>query len=213
MKTIRHFPFLLILFVVGIISCEGVSVNKSIHIEDGETVQNDLSSVNGNVTVGDRCKVMGDCNSVNGAVRIGRDSEVDEISTVNGSILVGENTIIKEDLESVNGSITCERGVKVLDGINTVNGSIDLYSTEVEKNITTVNGSVNLSDRTLVMGNIEIEGKSKVLSGGRRVKIFIRGNSIVEGDIISGEDITVQVYLEKGSEIRGEIGNAELIEE
>lgn len=213
MKTILYYPLLLILLTVGIISCEGVSVNKSIQIEDGETVRNDLSSVNGNITIGDNCKVLGDCNSVNGAAEMGEDSQVDGISTVNGSISVGKNSVVHEDLESVNGSITCEAGVKVRGEINSINGSIELFNTEVENNITTMNGSISLNDQTLVMGNIEVEVKGKILSGNPKVKIHIRDHSVVEGDIIGDEDAIVEVYLEKGSEVKGKIRNAQLVEE
>jgi hypothetical protein len=65
----------------------------------------------------------------------------------------------------------------------------------------------------LVMGDIEVKGKGKILSGDRRVKIHIRGNSVVEGDIIGDKDITVEAYLEKGSEVKGKVRDAELVEE
>ena len=213
MRKIFFFSLLLMLFAVGAISCEGVSVNKSIQIDDGETVRNDLSSVNGDITIGDNCKVMGDCNSVNGAVQIGENSQVDDIGTVNGSISVGKNSIVHEDLESVNGSITCEAGVKVRGEINTINGSLELFNTEVERNITTVNGSINLNEQTLVMGNIEVEVKGKILSGNHKVKIHVRDHSVVEGDIIGDENVVVEVYLENGSEIKGKVHNAQLIKE
>lgn len=213
MRKALSFSLLLMLFATGLISCEGVSVNKSIQIEDGETVRNDLSSVNGNITIGDNCKVLGDCNSVNGAVEIGENSEIDDISTVNGSISVGKNSIVHEDMESVNGSVTCEAGVKIRGEINTINGSLELFNTEVERNITTVNGSISLNEQTLVMGNIEVEVKGKILSDNRKVKIHIRDHSVVEGDIIGDKDAVVEVYLENGSEIKGQIRNAELIKE
>jgi len=34
------------------------SVNKSIHIEDGKNVQEDLSTINGNITMGKNCEIL-----------------------------------------------------------------------------------------------------------------------------------------------------------
>ncbi len=48
MKTLRSI-FHLFIIIVFISSCN-VSVNRSIHIEDGETVRRSLNSVNGSIT-------------------------------------------------------------------------------------------------------------------------------------------------------------------
>ena len=48
----------------------GCGVNKSIHIADGETVEDGKATVNGNVFIGADCTVRGDCRTVNGGVTV-----------------------------------------------------------------------------------------------------------------------------------------------
>jgi DUF4097 and DUF4098 domain-containing protein YvlB len=210
MKNIS-LSFFLILFTI--ISCEGVSVNKSISIADGETVNNDLTSVNGNIDIGENCNIRGDCSTVNGKIRIGRNSKVADVQSVNGSILLSENVSVNDDVNSVNGSIDCKRGVKIRGEINTVNGNVELFNSEIGRDITSINGNVKLMQKSIVGGDIRIKGKDRSSSKHRTVKIHLLDNSVVEGDIIGVQGVYVEVFVENGSKVKGRIINAEIVDE
>lgn len=211
MRIVRSLPLLFVFLVFGLTSCSGVSVNKSIEIGDGETVRKNLTSVNGNITIGDDCKILGDCSTVNGSIRIGRNSKVDQVKSVNGSIEVGENSMTNRDVKSVNGHITCKSGVKISGEINSINGSVEIDNTEVARDIVGVNGDIHIDNKSIVRGDVLI--KTRHGSDKNRVKIYIRGNSIVDGGVIAEGDANVEVHLENGSEIRGPVRDVELIEE
>ena len=80
MNFFRSFFVINIVFLILFNSaCESTSVNKSIHIEDGEKVSGDISSVNGSIRIGKDCQVNGDCQTVNGIIEIGQNSVVEDI--------------------------------------------------------------------------------------------------------------------------------------
>jgi len=207
---------LLSLFIVIsslMIGCR-MSVNRSIHIRDGETVRHGLSSVNGSVIVGSDCVVVGKCRSVNGRVEVGNDSEVGDLQSVNGRISVGRNVEIDGDIESVNGSIRCDQEVNVRGKVATINGSIDLDKTDVRRNISTYNGHITLTNQSMVQRNIIIRDSKSRSDSRRPLKIRIEDNSVVEGDImVRDEDKEVKVYLLNGGKVNGRIEGAKVIRE
>ncbi|MBC8182741.1 hypothetical protein H8E88_16695 [candidate division KSB1 bacterium] len=212
MKYLRPIFYLLII-TVFISSCN-VSVNRSIYIDDGETVHKSLNAVNGNIIIGRDCVIKGGCRSVNGRIEIGSNSKVEDLNTVNSRISVAKDVEVKGTIYSVNGSIECRSGVEVSGDVSTVNGSIDLEKTKVFHDITTYNGNITLTDNSLVEGDIFIKknkGSSKKI---RRLKIRIEDASIVEGDIIvKDEDIEVVVYLAGDGKVHGKIKGAEIVKE
>ena len=210
-----------------------VSVNKSIHIDDGETVDNSQSTVNGSIYIGSDCKVKGSCNTVNGKIKVGSNSEVRSLKTVNMGITIGEDSYVDGNASTVNGSINCKAGVKIDGSATTVNGSIkcdsgakingdattvngkiELKKTVVKEDIRTHNGDITLMNESIVYGDIVIRRSHNITRRHRRLKISIAEGSIVKGDIINkDDDIDVKVYLTGGGKVIGKIRGAELIKE
>lgn len=211
---------LLVLIVIISASLTQATVNKSIHLQAGQTVSRGLSSVNGSIYVANNCKVGGSCSTVNGRIKVSDSCSLRSLGTVNGGITVGEDTIVDGKISSVNGSVTCRSGVNVKRKIYTVNGRIHLTGTIAEDDLTTCNGNIHLLEKTLVKGDILIKKSNR---GGflgifkprrKRLTIRVQGGSIVQGDIINRDRfVDAKVIIEKGSEVRGEIHNAKVIEE
>ena len=199
----------LILFV----SCN-IRVNKSITIEDGDTVRSSLTTVNGNIRVGSECEIRGACRSVNGNIRIGDNSDVKSLQAVNGSIHLDEDVYVSGKIESVNGSVQCQMGVEIRGKIRTVNGRIELMKTRVRDDVTTYNGPILLADQSVIQGDVIVnEAKGSRRDRVRPLRIEIRDNSVVDGDIIVKDNArNVKVYLSGGGEVKGRIVNAELME-
>ncbi|MFQ5629639.1 MAG: hypothetical protein ACE5I1_12820 [bacterium] len=213
MKAYRVFLSIIALVLLNLAACN-VSVNRSIEIDDGETVSSSLNTVNGNILIGNECVVKGSSRTVNGRIEVGRNSEVDELQCVNGSIRLGKEVHVLGDIETVNGSVSCDPGVKIDGEINSINGSVDLENTTVRRDLTTYNGSITLLDESIIDGDIVIEENKGSSSHRRRLKIRITENSVVKGDIdVRDDDIEVIVYLSKGGKVNGKIKNAEVVEE
>lgn len=212
MKTGRYFSVLLIT-VISISGCN-LKVNKTITIGDGSRVRGSQNTINGQIYVGSDCVVRGACRSVNGSIKIGYNSEVEDIQAVNGGIRVQSDVIARGDIEAVNGSVLCDQGVQVHGRINTVNGSIELRKTLVERDVTTYNGDIELLDKSVVQGDIVVK-KNKGKTGRRKpLRVTIAEESVVEGDIIvKDENMDVEVFLSYGGKVNGKIKNAEIIEE
>jgi DUF4097 and DUF4098 domain-containing protein YvlB len=211
----RSFQIFGLIFILAIylLGCD-ISVNRSIHIRNGEIVRHSLNSVNGSVIVGSNCVIKGNCRSVNGRVAIGRNSDVSDLQSVNGRILVESNVTVDGDIESVNGSITCDQGVKIRGRISSINGSIDLDSTQVRRNIVIYNGNITISKKSVVQRDIVIKGSKSRSNSRRSLKIRIEDGSVVEGDImVRDEDKKVEVYLSNGGKVSGRIEGAEVYEE
>ena len=209
----------------------GCGVNSSIRIADGEKVDGGKTTVNGGVYIGAGCEVRGTCRTVNGRVSVGANSQVQGLQTVNGSIKLAENVSVEGDLGTVNGSITlaenvsvegdvdtvngsfdCAGGGSISGTVGTVNGSIRLVGLEVGGSLITANGNISLEESSRVAGDIVIKGKSKRNRQPR--EITITGGSVVEGDIIVRDARRkVTVILSDGGQVKGEIRNAEVIEE
>ncbi len=212
MKTkIAVIPFLLLLalFFWG---CD-VSVNRSIHIADGES-SHGLSSVNGSIHIGSRCRIDGGSHTVNGSISVGDDSRVRGLETVNGRIHLEANVDVDGDAGTVNGAIECGGGSKIHGSVSTVNGRIEMSNTEVDGEVSTVNGDVLLREKSIVRGDIVIKGRHGGFFDHHHLDIRISGGSWVEGGIkVHGEDIEVKVYLSADSTVKGEIQNAQVIKE
>lgn len=212
MKTKMVANPIILLFVVALWSCD-VSVNRSIHVRDGES-SHGLTSVNGSIHVGSRCRVDGGSHTINGRIEVGDDSRVRDLETVNGRITLGARVDVDGNVKTVNGAIECGRGSKVHGRLSTVNGGIELRNTEVDEEVSTVNGDVRLSEKSVVRGDIVIKGRHGVSFDHQRLEIRISDGSRVEGGIIvRDEDIEVKVYLSKDSTVKGEIRNAQVIKE
>lgn len=210
MKKLEMYLGGLLLFAGLLTACD-LSVNKTIHIGDGETVKHDLNSVNGSIVIGKDCNVDGRCRTVNGGIEIGQNSQVRALQTINGSISLGRHVIARDKVESVNGSITAETGAQVQGNVSSINGSIKLYHAEVQEDITTVKGNISLADSSVTHGNMIVKNSK---GGSRRsLKIELSGGSVVEGDImVQDQDANVEVYLLNGSKVSGEVKNAKIIE-
>ena len=208
---ILHF-LILILFAVLFLGSSRVGLNKSYKINNGETISGSTSTVNGRITVGENANVNGECRTVNGNIDVGAHSKVRDLATVNGNVSVGRDTLVKGDIELVNGRVHCEPDVKVTGCVGVVNGKISLKKTLIEKDLSTYNGNIELSDNTIIGGDIIIKEKHGTFTGYRKLKIEI-DNSSVEGDIINEDpDYDVVVYLTNGGKVKGKIIDAKVVE-
>lgn len=190
-----------------------MSVNRSQSLADGER-SSGMSSVNGSIRVGSGCTVEGGCRTVNGSIGIGRGSAVEDLDTVNGRIEIGAEVKVDGDAATVNGSVACGRGCRIAGKVTTVNGSIELDSARVGGDVVTVNGDVLLRAGSVVGGRIIIKGERGVFSGRHRLEIRVEGGSTVEGGIdVRDPDNDVEVFISKDSVVKGEIRNAKVIRE
>jgi hypothetical protein len=190
-----------------------VSVNRSIHVSDGEN-GSAQTSVNGSIHIGARCRIEGDCRTVNGSIHVGDGSRVRDLDTVNGRIGLAAGVDVDGDATTVNGSIVCGAGSKVHGKVSTVNGRIELTNCEVDEELSTVNGDIELLAKSLVHGDIVIKGRHGRLFDHPRISIRLREGSRVEGGIIVRDpDLDVKVYISKDSSVMGKIENAQAIGE
>lgn len=202
----------------------GASVNKSVKIEAGSEVSG-ASSVNGSVSVGENAVVTGGVKTVNGAVRvdsgatIGNASTVnggvrisdkvraDNLSTVNGSIDVGESSTVDGEIEAVNGRITVKKGTTVVESVGNVNGQIELLGAEIGGDVSTVNGDVQISEGSVVKGDVIVEkpnnwgwGRDK----NRKPRVVIGPQSTVEGAIELERE--VELFISETASVGGVTG-------
>ncbi len=188
-------------------------VNRSRSLADGSR-SGAMSSVNGSIRVGAGCTVDGGCTTVNGRVEVGDGSSVGEVETVNGRVVLGRDVRVRGDAATVNGSITIGGGSQVAGEVTTVNGGIELDNARVGRDLTTVNGDVRLRNGSVVAGGIVIKGKHGFFSGVHRLEIRLEGASRVEGGIdVRDPDNEVTVFIGRGAEVKGEIRNAKVIKE
>ena len=224
---------LLALFLAALLVLPGcnISVNKSIYVDDGETINHGQKTVNGSIYIGSNCKVRGSCSTVNGKIKVGSNSEVRALRTVNMGITIGENSYadgnvstvngsilcragvkIDGDASTINGAVTCETGGKINGDTTTINGKIDLKKTVVKEDIQTHNGNITLTEGTIVYGDIIIKRSTRLTRRHRKLKIRIADGSVVKGDIINRDrDLEVKVYLETGGSVIGRVERAEVI--
>ena len=112
----------------------------------------------------------------------------------------------------INGNVHCEPGVKVTGCVETINGKIILERTSVEEDLSTYNGNIELSDNTIIIGDIVIKERHGTNPEHHELKIEI-DNSTVEGDMINEEpDTDVTVYLSHGGKIKGRTVDVKVVE-
>ena len=212
-KTFESLTYGLILALFSS-GCGGVSVNRAITINTGETVNHSLNTVNGRITVGDDFNIEGELRTVNGGITVGKNGEAGALQTVNGSIKIGPGTKIAGDVNTVNGSIRSGSEAVIDGSLSTINGKIDLDQTTVTQDISIHNGDITLEHGTKVGGNIVVKD-SKGNSPKRKKPQIIRlsQGSVVEGSVLNHGDHKVQLILQDDSQVHGEIKNIEVITE
>ena len=224
-KSVIAIVFLVMLMAVPVY---GASVNKSIKVAAGSESDGE-SSVNGSITVGEGAVVSGSLGTVNGSVRVGENAQVKgvetvngsvtigsgvksgELSTVNGAIGVGADTSVKGAIETVNGKISLDTGSSVSGSVENVNGSISLVGSEIGGNLTTVTGDIDLSDASVIKGDIIVEkpgGWNFSLTKPRVPEITIGPGSRVDGKIELERE--VKLFISDTAEVGGVEGEMSL---
>lgn len=209
------------------------SVSRDIVIEAGKVSDRGISTVSGDITVGKSARIKGNIESVSGNIEVAVKSKVKHVSSVSGDIAIGKN-VSCENLETVSGDIDLYEGCQVEGGIETVSGNItgrggcDIFeniesvSGDVEfddvrlrGDIETVSGDISLFNGSIVEGDIIINRKPEFFSRNlSKLEIVIDMNSLVKGSIrVEEKDANVFVYLKNGGKVRGEIINAEVVEQ
>jgi len=176
----------------------GNTVNGSISVGRGATVDGALETVNGSIRVGEGASVE-NVETVNGGLDIGDDVKARDLSSVNGAISVGANTAVDGDVTVVNGRITLEKGASVADDVSTVNGSIRLIHAEVNGDMSTVNGDVTLDEASVLKGTLTIEKPSGHYSNSRKPEVVIGPGSRVLGGIIAEREI--ELFISDTAEV------------
>jgi DUF4097 and DUF4098 domain-containing protein YvlB len=222
-------PFLLLVLAPAACNC---SVNKSLSVADGETMNTDLNTVNGSVKIGRNCIVKGSSSTVNGSIKVDNSSQVGDLKTVNGSIKLadkiqvtgGMDTVngsiicltdntVTGNIETVNGRIECGVGTSCQGNLETVNGAIEISGTQVAGMIKTLNGNITLQEKSEVKQSIIIEKNKGIRQPNSKITITI-DNSVVNGDIISenNNQKDVEVIFKNGGKVLGQVKNAVIVE-
>ncbi len=217
-KSVITIVFLVMLMAVPVY---GASVNKSIKVAAGSESDGE-SSVNGSITVGDGAVVSGSLGTVNGAIRVGENAQVKAVETVNGSLTigsgvksgglstvngaigVGSDTTVDGAIEAVNGSISLDNGSSVSGYVENVNGAISLVGSEIAGDLTTVTGNIDLSDASVIKGDIIVEkpgGWNLSWNKSRKPEITIGPGSRVDGKIRLERE--VNLFISEKAEVGG----------
>ncbi len=207
----RKTIFIFMALVLLNLGCK-VNINKSIHVQDGRKISSGMATVNGNIHVGSHCMVRGTSRSVNGFIRINENSVTGTLQSVNGNIEVAENVNIKGNVESVNGHIGLNQGANIFGDVKTINGDINARNVKIRNDIETYNGNIELVNESHLMGNIVIKRSKGNQDRQRILKITLKDNSVVEGDIVLLDDhLNVKLYLDKDSTVKGRYPDIEVI--
>ncbi|MEE4175186.1 MAG: hypothetical protein V2I57_13120 [Xanthomonadales bacterium] len=151
------------------------TVNKTVRIDDGETV--------------------GNVKTVNGSVRIGAGSVAESVQSVNGAIDIEKDAKVEEDVTAVNGAIELDRGVDVGGNVETVNGGIEIQAASVAGDVETVNGGIALLDGTVVEGSVLVKKPWGWSSDNRKpVKVEIGRDVQVKGDLIFEQPVRLKIH-------------------
>jgi len=199
----------------------GASVNKSIKISAGSE-SDGANSVNGSISVGEGAVVTGTVRTVNGKIRVDENARIadavtvnggltlydnvssNSLTTVNGAVSVGEGGTVDGEIEAVNGRITLEKGTTVAQDVSNVNGSIELKGAEVGGSVSTVQGSVDLSDKSVIKGDLVIEKPSVWNfddSKRRMPEVIIGPGSEVNGNIVLERE--VKLFISETAKVGG----------
>ncbi len=154
-----------------------------IDIDAGHVV-GDLSTVNGGIELEDNV-VAKDVDTVNGGIEMGDNVTIDDASVVNGNIEAGENLRVNGDMTTVNGKVLLNTGANVEGNIETVNGDIRLIAAKVGRDIITHNGDIELTEATVVEGDIVWEKRDddSWIDNDRIPLLSISADSTIEGEI------------------------------
>jgi hypothetical protein len=177
------------------------SVNGSITVGRGATVNGSLETVNGAIRVDDDARVE-DLQTVNGGIKLGANVVADNINGVNGSIRVGTNAKVNGEISIVNGRISTEMGSTIARDVSNVNGELQIVATKIGGNLTTVNGDVLLTDGSRVSGNLVVEKPSGWNWSKQRVpQIVIGPGAIVVGSVRL--DRKVELFIHDSATVGG----------
>jgi len=197
--------------VLTVAACH-VSIDRSIYIENGETVRHSLNVIDGDIVIGSNCDIRGTCRTIDGNIEVGHSSRVRGLQLVDGDITVGRDVAVRRDVELVDGEILCYPGVEIRGDVGAIDGSITLERTIVEQDIVTYAADISLLRRSTVHGDIIVKRSGDDHSTTRRLRIEVTGGSVVKGDIIvRDDDIEVTVYIIQGGRVEGRIRNAEVV--
>ena len=161
-------------------------VNGGIRVDAEDRVGN-VSSVNGGINLGRGASAY-DLETVNGGIDLDDEVTITRAETVNGGIRVGAGVTVKGSLRTVNGGISSRNGSVIEDSVQTVNGKVQLQATRVGADLKTSNGDIELSDGSVVVGDLVVSGRrswfERFLNHNRRPsEIVIDSSSSVLGDI------------------------------
>lgn len=184
------------------------TVNGSIRVGDGATVDGSLETVNGSIKIGDQV-TAGDIQTVNGSIKAGDKLAAGSLGTVNGEIRVGTDGIVDGDIETVNGKISLDKGTRVTDDVETVNGELDFTGSLVGGDVTGMNGDVTLKNGAIIEGDLTIEKPGGWFNKNKRTpKVTIGPGSAVKGKIILERE--VELYISETAEVGGVSGKMSL---
>jgi DUF4097 and DUF4098 domain-containing protein YvlB len=166
------------------------TINGSISVGDGATVNGGLETVNGTIRVDDNARIE-DAQTVNGSVRVGSGVTARDLTSVNGSIGVGENSTVDGEVNVVNGKISLSRGSSVSDDVSNVNGEIDIDGAGIGGDLTTVNGDLVVE---------KPQGRKWNL-GSRKPRVIIGRGVRVAGEIRLERE--VELFISDSAEVGG----------
>lgn len=181
------------------------TVNGSITVGSGATIDGSLQTVNGTIRIGENTRLE-DAETVNGSIRVASGVSAGEFSSVNGSVEVEQNVTVDDEISVVNGKISLGRGTTVAGDVSNVNGEITLEGADVGGDLATVNGDVSLHEGAVVRGNLVIEkpgGWGRNI-GKRKPRVVIGGSSRVMGEIRLERE--VDLYISDAAVIGGVSG-------
>ena len=181
------------------------TVNGSIRVGDGATVDGSLETVNGSIKIGDQV-TAGDIETVNGSIKAGDKLAAGSLGTVNGEIRVGTDGVVDGDIETVNGKISLDKGTRVSDDVETVNGELDFTGSLVGGDVTGMNGDVTLKNGAIIEGDLTIEKPGGWFNKDKKRKptVTIGPGSAVKGKIILERE--VELYISETAEVGGVSG-------
>ncbi len=205
------------------------SVNKSIHIDEGEKIDHSLKSVNGSIrvdadaeiggdcrtvngsiTLADHVQIDGSCETVNGSIVIADSCRLDDAQTTNGRIEIGKNCQIRGDVRTTNGRLIASEGCVLGGSLRTTNGDIEINGVDLKEDIYLSNGQLDIGRKSRIGGNIVINPSKSSFSSffglfrsNRRrqkpLEVYIRQHSVIEGDLIVKNDNRTVIVYIDGS--------------
>lgn len=195
----------------------GASINKSVHIGDGEE-SGGATSVNGSITIGSDAVVSGGVRTVNGSISVGAGSairsaktvngtlrmaagvEARDLGTVNGAVKIGEQVSVDGNVSAVNGSITVEKATVVTGEVGNVNGRIIIEGAQIDGDVRTVTGDISLRDAVL-KSDLVVEEPGRWSNSGkkRKPRVVVGPGTRIEGSIVLEHE--VELFISDSAEV------------